>query len=73
VPQTGPLPGAYGRALLGRLEERLRQGELSLRGVNRAVLEVDAGLVADVDAPADLERLAATGSSRSGGPRSATS
>jgi molybdopterin-guanine dinucleotide biosynthesis protein A len=73
VPQTGPLPGAYGRALLGRLEERLRQGELSLRGVNRAMLEVDAGLVADVDAPADLERLAATGSSRSGGPRSATS
>ncbi|HEU0335211.1 MAG TPA: molybdenum cofactor guanylyltransferase [Gaiellaceae bacterium] len=67
VPQTGPLPGAYARSLLPVLEERIARGELSLRGVNPVVLQVDAALVADVDTASDLERLRAS-SSRSTGP-----
>jgi molybdopterin-guanine dinucleotide biosynthesis protein A len=58
VPQTGPLPGAYGKDMLPDLETRLHRGELSLRGVNQAVLQVDAWLLRDVDVPADLEHLA---------------
>ncbi len=57
VPQTGPLPGAYGKDMLLDLETRLQRGELSLRGVNRAVLQVDACLLRDVDVPADLATL----------------
>ena len=57
VPQTGPLPGAYARALLPELEARAARGALSLRGVNATVLEVDESLLADVDVPADLARL----------------
>ena len=38
VPQTGPLPGAYTRAMLPELESRLSAGELSLRGVNPNVV-----------------------------------
>ena len=52
VPQTGPLPGAYGKDMLPDLETRLQRGELSLRGVNQAVLQVDAWLLRDVDIPA---------------------
>jgi len=59
VPQTGPLPGAYSNAMLAELERRLAAGELSLRGVNRTVLELDPSLLADVDTPADLRALAA--------------
>jgi molybdopterin-guanine dinucleotide biosynthesis protein A len=59
VPQTGPLPGAYSRGeSLAALRERIARGELSLRGINRRVLEVDPLLVADVDTPAELARLA---------------
>lgn len=57
VPQTGPLPGAYGKEMLPDLERRSQRGELSLRGVNQAVLEVDAWLLRDVDTPADLATL----------------
>ena len=67
VPQTGPLPGAYPRSLLSVLEERIARAELSLRGVNPVVRQVDAALVADVDTPVDLERLG-TGSTPSTGP-----
>jgi molybdopterin-guanine dinucleotide biosynthesis protein A len=67
VPQTGPLPGAYTRSLVPVLEERIARGELSLRGVNPVVLQVDAALVADVDTPGDLERLG-TGSTPATGP-----
>ena len=66
MPQTGPLPGAYARSLLPVLEERIARGELSLRGVNPVVRQVDAALVADVDTPGDLERLG-TGSTPSTG------
>nr|MBA3381934.1 molybdenum cofactor guanylyltransferase [Actinomycetota bacterium] len=39
VPQTGPLPGAYTKAMLPELESRVARGELSLKGVNPNVLE----------------------------------
>ena len=54
VPQTGPLPGVYATALLPQLEERVSRGELSLRGVNSIVLEVDESRLLDVDTPTDL-------------------
>ena len=60
IPHTGPLPGAYARAMLPQLEERVTRGELSLRGVNPVVLVVSERLTADVDTPEDLERITAT-------------
>jgi molybdopterin-guanine dinucleotide biosynthesis protein A len=57
VPRVGPLPGAYERALLPRLEGRLSAGELTLRGVVETLLDVDEALLADVDTPAELEKL----------------
>jgi hypothetical protein len=54
VPQTGPLPGVYTQEMLARLEERVAAGELSLRGVNSAVVEVDEMRLLDVDTPTDL-------------------
>jgi molybdopterin-guanine dinucleotide biosynthesis protein A len=54
VAQTGPLPGAYSKTMLPELERRLRGGELSLRGVNDRVLELDERELADVDTRADL-------------------
>jgi molybdopterin-guanine dinucleotide biosynthesis protein A len=57
VPQTGPLPGAYAKSMLPELEARLSAGELSLRGVNRTVLELDEALLVDVDTAAELEAL----------------
>lgn len=61
VTQTGPLPGAYARSLQGVLEERVARGELSLRGVNPVVLEVDERLLVDVDTPEDLASLSGAG------------
>ena len=63
VPQTGPLPGAYERAHLPELERRIAAGSLSLRGVVERVLRVDEALLADVDTPDDLRRLAALSAS----------
>jgi molybdopterin-guanine dinucleotide biosynthesis protein A len=57
VPQTGPLPGAYRKEMLPDLESRIGRGELSLRGVNPSVLQVDAWLLRDVDVPADLATI----------------
>jgi molybdopterin-guanine dinucleotide biosynthesis protein A len=54
VPQTGPLPGVYTREMLARLEARVAEGELSLRGVNPTALEVDEARLLDVDTPTDL-------------------
>jgi molybdopterin-guanine dinucleotide biosynthesis protein A len=54
VPQTGPLPGVYTRAMLPTLEERVAGGELSLRGVNPNVVEVEEARLLDVDTPTDL-------------------
>jgi aminoglycoside 6-adenylyltransferase len=54
VVQTGPLPGAYERSLLPELERRVAAGELSLRGVNATVLELDETLLVNVNLRADL-------------------
>ncbi len=54
VPQTGPLPGAYSKADIPRLEERIARGELSLRGVNETVLEADETLLLNVNTRLDL-------------------
>ena len=58
VPQTGPLPGAYSRELLPELEARVARGELSLRGVNPNVLEVDEQLLLNVNTRIDLLQAA---------------
>lgn len=57
VPQTGPLPGAYEKAMLPELEARVARGELSLRSMNSRVLTVDEHMIADVDAPDDLAQI----------------
>lgn len=57
VTQTGPLPGAYERSLLSAIEARIASGDLSLRGLNRRVVEVDERLLANVNTPADLIRI----------------
>ena len=57
VSQTGPLPGAYERALLPEVEARIGRGDLSLRGLNRRVVELDERLLANVNTAADLARL----------------
>jgi molybdenum cofactor guanylyltransferase len=57
VPQTGPLPGAYGKGDLPVLERRLASGELSLRGVNPRVLRLDERLLANANTPAELSAL----------------
>jgi molybdopterin-guanine dinucleotide biosynthesis protein A len=56
VPQTGPLPGAYAKAMVPELESRVAAGELSLRGVNGNELEVDERLVRNVNTRVDLVR-----------------
>jgi molybdopterin-guanine dinucleotide biosynthesis protein A len=58
VPSTRiPLPGAYPRALLHVLEERVAAGELSLRGVNTATFDLPEELLADADTPEALAAL----------------
>ncbi len=54
IPQTGPLPGVFSRAMLPDLEARVAAGELSLKGVNTTVLEVDERLLANVNTRMDL-------------------
>ena len=54
VPQTGPLPGAYSKAMLPELEARVARGELSLRGVNPNVLELDESLLENVNTRMEL-------------------
>lgn len=54
VPQTGPLPGAYTKTMLPELEARVARHELSLRGVNEQVLEVDETRLLNVNARMDL-------------------
>ena len=54
VPQTGPLPGAYPREAVAELEARIERGELSLRGVNPLVLDLDESLLANVNTRTEL-------------------
>jgi molybdopterin-guanine dinucleotide biosynthesis protein A len=62
VPRGSPLPGAYRRTVLPRLERRLAAGELRLTDavaeLDAAVIELDPALLANVNEPADLEQLA---------------
>jgi molybdopterin-guanine dinucleotide biosynthesis protein A len=60
VPQTGPLPGAYPKELLAGLESRVARGELSLRGLNSCVVELDDAVLANVNTPEDLSRISQT-------------
>lgn len=60
VPQTGPLPGAYPRDVLAELESRVARGELSLRGVNPLVLDLDETLLLNVNTRMDLLAAAVT-------------
>jgi molybdopterin-guanine dinucleotide biosynthesis protein A len=57
VTQTGPLPGAYGRADLPELERRLAAGDYSLQGVNPRVVQADPRLLANANTPAELSAL----------------
>jgi molybdenum cofactor guanylyltransferase len=63
VTQTGPLPAAFARSALPLLEAHLAAGELRLRDalaqLDAVVVQVDASLLANVNTPADLERLSA--------------
>lgn len=54
VPQTGPLPGVYTRPMLPVIEARVAVDELSLRGVNPDVLDVDEAQLVNVNTPTDL-------------------
>jgi len=54
IPQTGPLPGAYSKALLPALEARVARGELSLRGLELPVVELDEASLANVNTRMDL-------------------
>ena len=54
VPQTGPLPGVYSKAMLPGLESRIAAGELSLRGVNPVVRDADEKLLRNVNTRMDL-------------------
>lgn len=63
VPQTGPLPGAYRTSALGPLEEAVAGDELALRGVlgklRVRMVVADPALLANVNTPEELGRLAA--------------
>jgi aminoglycoside 6-adenylyltransferase len=54
VPQTGPLPGSYEWGHIAELERRLMQGDLSLKGVNPNVLELDETILLNVNTRTDL-------------------
>jgi molybdenum cofactor guanylyltransferase len=60
VPQTGPLPGAYGKTALPALEAALAAGRLSLReaigGLEVVEVDIDPALLANVNTPDDLAR-----------------
>jgi len=57
APPSGPLPGAYPRSLLPRLEEKLSRGDYSLRDVEAAVIELPESELANVNTPAELSAL----------------
>jgi len=62
VSQTGPLPCALRRRVLPVLERRLEAGDLKLRDafaeLDTRVVELDPDAFANVNTPAELERLA---------------
>ncbi len=58
VPQTGPLPGAYTKPMLPELEQRVAYGELSLRGVNEHIVQLDEKPLLNVNTRMDLAAAA---------------
>jgi molybdopterin-guanine dinucleotide biosynthesis protein A len=56
-PQSGPLPGAYTRAQLPKLERKLERGDYSLRDVEASVVELDPGELVNVNTEADLRAV----------------
>jgi molybdopterin-guanine dinucleotide biosynthesis protein A len=58
-PQTGPLPGAYLRATLPQLEEKLASGDYTLRDLEANVVELDARELANVNTAEELTTLSA--------------
>jgi molybdenum cofactor guanylyltransferase len=62
VPRGSPLPGAYRRRVLPRLERRLAAGELRLTAaaaeLDAAVVDLDPALLVNVNEPLDLDQLA---------------
>jgi molybdenum cofactor guanylyltransferase len=56
TPQTGPLPGAYRRGVERRFADGLALRD-AIRPLDVAVVDVDERLLANVNEPADLERL----------------
>jgi aminoglycoside 6-adenylyltransferase len=54
VPQTGPLPGVYSKADLRELESRVARRELSLRGFNARVVELDEKRLVNVNTRMEL-------------------
>ena len=54
IPRTGPLPGAYTKAMLPELEQRIAYGELSLRGVNERTIELDERLLTNANTRMEL-------------------
>jgi molybdopterin-guanine dinucleotide biosynthesis protein A len=61
VPSTGPLPGAYSRATLPRLEARLARGALALRDaiaeLDATTVDLDRELLVNVNVPEELAAL----------------
>jgi molybdopterin-guanine dinucleotide biosynthesis protein A len=61
VPHSGPLPGAYCRSALPVLERRIAAGDLALYRacveLEPRTLQWDERLLANVNEPADFERL----------------
>jgi len=64
VPQTGPLPGAYGRSALGALERRVAAGLLALHGalseLDAIVVQLPEAHLANVNTPEELAALETT-------------
>jgi molybdenum cofactor guanylyltransferase len=65
VTQTGPLPAAFERSALPELEARLGRGELRLADalavLDTAVVDVEPGLLVNVNEPGDLARISGDG------------
>ena len=57
APTTGPLPGAYPRSILPVLEQKLSEGDYSLRDLAAGIVELDRRELANVNTEEDLADL----------------
>lgn len=58
-PQSGPLPSAYLRSSLPQLEQKLANGDYTLRDLDATVVELDPRELANVNTPGELMTLSA--------------